>query len=1365
MTRRRARLLRFGVAGALLLTVAAATLLVTLRSQWFRDRVREKIVSVVETATGARAEIGAFQFDWSRLRAQVGAFTLHGTEPADRAPLFHASSITVGLKIVSLWKRDIDIASLEVLDPQVNLIIGETGATNVPAPKIPARGTRNPIEAILNLAVGEFNFRNGTFTIESRGRAPFDARGRNLNLRLLYEAAAPRYRGRLAVQPLEAHFGSYAPIPFGVELALLLERNRIEVDGGRITTGDTEFAFSGALENLAAPHATLRYDARVSMADLSRILRLKGLESGTALLKGEARWAGGAEFVSTGTLSASAVVYRDSTVRIRGNLEGPYHFRPERAVLAGARVRGTFGGPGACRPGTVWNCSSSPVEGRIEEIVQRGRDLDLDGIAMSALGGSFSGNATLRDLNRYNVKGQIAGVEGRRTVALYSSQPLPWNATASGPVLLTGSLRRKEDLQLSGELEIAPAPDSAPVSGRVTATYEARGKTLDLGRSAITLPASRASVSGVVGSELRVHFETRDLGDVLPALGQDPAAFPVRLAGTAAFDGTVTGNLLIPRIEGRLRAGGFSVSGTPVDSFEGSVTAAPDSVRVRDATAVRGAVRAQFQGIVALSDWKPTAASQIYGDGSIRNAPVAELAQLFKAGNLPVTGSVTATGQFSGTLERPLLEAGLEVTNGLIRGEPFDRFSGRAYYANRTISLTSGEWAAGTRQVHIGASYQHSPSAFDSGRLRFQLSSGVIPLDQIVTLRESRPGVRGTAQLTASGEVEIAPGSAPRIEEFHADLVARSLQLTGQPLGDAHLTAQSEGRVLRARLDAGFANSTLRGTGEWRLDGDYPGSATISFSRLDFAQLRAWVAPETAERLSGWAEGELRLEGPALKPEAIRAALILPRLELGFAPGQGISGSVALTNSGPVSATLAGSVITISAARLVGRSTDISFGGRINLADRRPLDVTVNGRLDLGIVDQWDPDFSATGVVTTNARILGAPSDLQIDGRLQFQNASLSLADFPNGISNANGTVVFTRDRASIQNLSGETGGGKITLSGFVGYGEGPPVFRIVARAEQVRVRYPEGVSTVADSDLHLTGTLDRSTLSGTVTVLRTGFNPQSDFSSIIAKSAEPVRTPSARTGFLGGLNFDVQINTDPDIEFQSSLTQDIQVEARLSLRGTPTNPAVVGRVNVTQGQVLFYGTRYTINQGSIAFYNPLKIEPVLDVDLETKARGIDVTLSVTGPLNKLNLTPRSDPPLQFSEIVALLATGRTPTSDPTLLAQQSTAPQSWQQMGASALLGQAIASPVAGRLQRFFGVSKLRIDPTLPGVGTNPQARLTLEQQVTPDLTFTYITNVTNSNPQVIRVEWAVSKQWSVVALREENGVFGLDFFFKRRF
>jgi len=43
-------------------------------------------------------------------------------------------------------------------------------------------------------------------------------------------------------------------------------------------------------------------------------------------------------------------------------------------------------------------------------------------------------------------------------------------------------------------------------------------------------------------------------------------------------------------------------------------------------------------------------------------------------------------------------------------------------------------------------------------------------------------------------------------------------------------------------------------------------------------------------------------------------------------------------------------------------------------------------------------------------------------------------------------------------------------------------------------------------------------------------------------------------------------------------------------------------------------------------------------------------------------------------------------------------------------------------------------------------------------------LTNRPSGNPQVVRAEWDLSKQWSVVALREENGLFGLDFFFKKQ-
>ena len=49
--------------------------------------------------------------------------------------------------------------------------------------------------------------------------------------------------------------------------------------------------------------------------------------------------------------------------------------------------------------------------------------------------------------------------------------------------------------------------------------------------------------------------------------------------------------------------------------------------------------------------------------------------------------------------------------------------------------------------------------------------------------------------------------------------------------------------------------------------------------------------------------------------------------------------------------------------------------------------------------------------------------------------------------------------------------------------------------------------------------------------------------------------------------------------------------------------------------------------------------------------------------------------------------------------------------------------------------------------------------------VTFTYTQDLSQSNSELIRVEWAVNSRWSAVATRDENGIFGLDFFYKRQF
>jgi translocation and assembly module TamB len=204
----------------------------------------------------------------------------------------------------------------------------------------------------------------------------------------------------------------------------------------------------------------------------------------------------------------------------------------------------------------------------------------------------------------------------------------------------------------------------------------------------------------------------------------------------------------------------------------------------------------------------------------------------------------------------------------------------------------------------------------------------------------------------------------------------------------------------------------------------------------------------------------------------------------------------------------------------------------------------------------------------------------------------------------------------------------------------------------------------------------------------------------------------------------------------------------------------------INRGLVQVFGNQYTLERGDIRFLNPVKIEPSFDMDLSTRARGVTVNISLSGTMQAFKSNYSSDPPLQSSEIIALLAVGR----DPSLAASQ-TAPgvggsSTSNVMGAGAnLLGQALSAQVSNQVQRFFGASRVKIDPTLTGVDNIPQARLTLEQQVSKDITLTYITNLNRTQEQIVRVQWDLNRDWSAIAVRDPNGLFGVDFQFRKRF
>src|SRR5579872_2092093 len=119
----------------LMIVLVVASILV-MRTTWFHNFVREKIIATVEDSSGGKVEIGSFEFDWTHLRATIRNFVLHGTERAGQAPLFQADLIQLDLSLFSGIAHMIDLRALQVAHPQANVIVYPDGKTNVPEPKI-----------------------------------------------------------------------------------------------------------------------------------------------------------------------------------------------------------------------------------------------------------------------------------------------------------------------------------------------------------------------------------------------------------------------------------------------------------------------------------------------------------------------------------------------------------------------------------------------------------------------------------------------------------------------------------------------------------------------------------------------------------------------------------------------------------------------------------------------------------------------------------------------------------------------------------------------------------------------------------------------------------------------------------------------------------------------------------------------------------------------------------------------------------------------------------------------------------------------------------------------------------------------------
>jgi autotransporter translocation and assembly factor TamB len=268
--------------------------------------------------------------------------------------------------------------------------------------------------------------------------------------------------------------------------------------------------------------------------------------------------------------------------------------------------------------------------------------------------------------------------------------------------------------------------------------------------------------------------------------------------------------------------------------------------------------------------------------------------------------------------------------------------------------------------------------------------------------------------------------------------------------------------------------------------------------------------------------------------------------------------------------------------------------------------------------------------------------------------------------------------------------------------------------------------------------------------------------------SSEAEPAADAGPSFFDGMSLNIRLRADENMIIENSLGK-FNGRFNLTATGDFASPVLLGEIDLGSGDLYFQDRSFRVINGRLSFVDPINTEPYLDFRGETYVKDYRVTLNMSGPVSRLKPEFSSSPPLPPEEILSLLALGeafkRTYYS---YSGDRSTA------LNTASLLTYQIADQARRRTPGgLFSLDRFRIDPYIPESAPGGiAARITVGKKISPNLLFLYSTIVANSTVMagidevpIFRMEWDISRKFSLVGGRDDRGRLSLDVKYRKRF
>jgi translocation and assembly module TamB len=1317
-----------GLTILLLIVVAVIAVAVVLHSQRVHNYVLAKVESTASDSLQTRVHLEDFALHFSPLGLDLCGVTIHGADPYGNIPVLQLQHAHVGVRIVSFLQRKWYLSDVQIDHPVVQVLVDKNGISNIPRPK-PSSSKNNT--TIFDLGIRHTVLERGEVYYNAQS-TPLSADLRDLNFRATFNELLKMYSGELKYSNGRVEFGAYQPFEHSFDAQFDMTPSTFQLHRAQVTSDAARINLVATATNFNAPEVQAMYDITIDGGQVAKLINDPSVPRGLILATGSASYQQVSNVPALNTLTISGdlnskqlVVTTPSLRAVVDNVAAHYSLAKGDAVLHDLRA-GFLGG----------------------ELTAQG--------TMKQVGGSAPRSEVTASLRHVSL------VQADRLVTSRSQQPVSitgelnadakatWGRTFDDLVARVDSTihaqaaeRHSVSANSTSSTETA---SGVPINSEIHATYTGANKAITLADSYLRTPQTTVKMNGTLGnrSSLAIRLQSNDLREVAsianmfntPKPGQ-PQRQPLDLAGSASFNGNVSGSTSAPHLTGQLAANGLHVNGSAWKVVRTGVDASPSQARLINADLEplpKG--RITMNATAGLDKWTFSKTSPLQLQLDASQLDIASLTKLVGQ-QIPVSGTLDTHVALHGSEENPIGTGNLSVTDASAYDEPVSsvqvNFGGTDDQAQATVSI---KLPAGSIQSNV--TVRPKERTYTA-----QLASSGIQIEKLATVKARNLDAAGKVSIEASGQ-----GSFDN-PQVNASIQMPSLIIKNQRVANLKLDANMANHIADATLSSAAMNTNIQAKVHVNLTDDYQTDATVDTQNIELQPIIAIFSPANASSLSGQTELHAMVHGPAKNKAELEAHVTIPYLKVAY------NNNIQLASAAPIHADYKNNVLTLQHSAIKGTDTNVEFEGSIPVGNNAPMSLLLKGDVNLQLAQIFAPGTRTGGDIRFNIDSRGTAAQ-DIGGEIDIVNASYASADSPVGLENGNGVLKLTTDRVNIQSFKGTVGGGNVTASGGILYRPNLQ-FNLGLSAKNIRMLYPQGMREAIDANIRLAGTADNATLGGTVDLTNLSLTPGFD-AATFAGQLGGVAAPTPVGGLAQNIHLNLAVRSSNNVNLMSR-TLSVNGSANLQVRGTADQPVILGRVNLTDGDIILNGDRFVLQGGTIQFVNPSQTEPVLNIGVSTTIQQYDITMKFQGPTDQMRTRYTSDPALPEADIVHLLAFGNT-----TEAAANASAATPNQM--AESLVANQVSSEVTSRFAKAAGISQLSISPVLSN-GQNSQqagANITVQQRVTGNLFVTFSTNTAQAT-ETVQGQYKISPKVSLSATRDPNGGFGVDALIKKEY